>query len=138
DERMRDHLADRRGGGSTMFEEGEFRLGAIARAMVTGSRAGLTDVEQRTLSENVAANGGYLISDQELAADVIDRLRNKAQVINAGARTVVLPDAQEYAYARMTGGSTASWKLEGDPVTASDQSFDRVVLKPHTAIVMQK
>lgn len=116
--------------------EGAFRLGAVARAMVTGDRGSLTDLEQRARSLGVDANGGFLVPEP-LAARVIDRVRNAARVIQAGALTVPM-EVNELNLARMTGGSTAYWKSENAAVTESDQTYDRIQLKAKTAVVLQR
>jgi HK97 family phage major capsid protein len=134
EERMADVARERRGG--DWGDDGEFRLGACIRAMATGDRSSLSDVERRALSEGSDAAGGFLI-EESLSAQVIDKIRNKAQVIASGARTIPMP-GDTLNVARMTGGSTANWKNENQTVTESDQVYDRVTFRTKTAVVLQK
>lgn len=62
-----------------------FGLGRAVQGLVTGDWRG-AEVERRALSEGSNAAGGYLIPSP-LATSVIDRIRNEARVIEAGAMT---------------------------------------------------
>jgi HK97 family phage major capsid protein len=72
-----------------------------------------------------------------LASKVIDRVRNKAQVIAAGALTIPM-DSDTLNVARLATGSAAEWKLENAAVSESDQTYERVQLKAKTAVVLQR
>ncbi len=67
-----------------------FSLGRSVQAMVTGDWRG-AEVERRALSEGSNAAGGFLIP-APLATSVIDRVRNEARVIEAGAQTVAMDE----------------------------------------------
>jgi HK97 family phage major capsid protein len=65
------------------------------------------------------------------SADIIDRARNLAAVIQAGADVIPM-DAKIVQIGRLTGDPTASFRAEGSPVTASDPVFDNVTLTAKT------
>ena len=66
----------------------EFSLGRMVRGMVTGQWDG-ADLERRAMSEGSDAAGGYL-TPEILSGRVIDKVRNQARVLQAGAQTVPL------------------------------------------------
>ena len=75
--------------------------------------------------------GGTLVAQTLLPGEFIELLRNKARVIQAGARllsglvgNVTIP--------RQTGASTAYWAAEGQAVTESEGSFDSTTLSLKT------
>jgi HK97 family phage major capsid protein len=61
------------------------------------------------------------------ASDVIDRARNFAAVLKAGA-SVVPMDAKIVQIGRLTADPTAAFRTEGSTITASDPTFDNVTL----------
>ena len=61
------------------------------------------------------------------ASDVIDRARNFAAVLKAGA-SVVPMDAKIVQIGRLTADPTAAFRAEGSTITASDPTFDNVTL----------
>lgn len=65
------------------------------------------------------------------AGDIIDRARNHAAVIQAGAEIVPM-DAKIVQIARLTGDPTAAFRTEGSAVTASDLTMDNVTLTAKT------
>jgi HK97 family phage major capsid protein len=115
----------------------EFSLGRIAGALLGRlDRRELSDAEQRAMAEGVDSSGGFLIPEI-LSSRVIDRVRNKAQVIAAGALTIPM-ESDTLNLARLAGGNSAEWKAENDAVTESDQSWERVRLVTKTAVVLQR
>lgn len=64
----------------------------------------------------------------------IDRIRNQARVLEAGA-TVVPMTSDTLSIPRLATGVTAAWKAENAPVTQSDPAFERVVLDTKTLAV---
>lgn len=102
-----------------------FRLGRMVRGALTGVWEG-AGLEQRALSEGTLSQGGYLIPSP-LSASLIDRVRARMAVMQAGALTVPMTE-QTLALARLTGGSTVAWKAENQPITQSSMTFDRVTL----------
>jgi HK97 family phage major capsid protein len=133
EERVADWSAENGRGGDDWNAE-EFRLGHTLWAMATGDRSGLSDTEERALLES--GTGGLLVPEP-LSAEIIDQVRNQTQVLVAGARTIPMP-ADTLSIPRMTGGSTANWKTEGQPVSESTQTYDRVTFTARTAVVLQQ
>jgi HK97 family phage major capsid protein len=65
------------------------------------------------------------------ASKIIDRARNTAAVIQAGANVVPM-DANVVKIGRLTTDPTAAFRNEGNAVTASDPVFDNVTLTAKT------
>lgn len=84
-------------------------VGRLLRGMVTGSwdRA---ELEQRAMSEGVTANGGITLPTL-VSSDIIDRARNLARVIQAGAVTVPMPNAT-FRLPRLDTDPAAAWRNE--------------------------
>jgi HK97 family phage major capsid protein len=94
------------------------------------------DGERKAMTEGVAGDGGYLVP-APLAGNVIDLVRNKARVMQAGA-SVVPMTSSTLKIARQTGDPTGVWHAEGaSDITPSQLSFDAVTLtaKTLTALV---
>lgn len=68
--------------------------------------------------------GGVLVP-RPLASQMIELLRPRVVVRKAGARTVPM-SAGELRHAKQTGGATASYGGEIDPIEESEPSFDKV------------
>jgi HK97 family phage major capsid protein len=65
------------------------------------------------------------------AADIIDRARNYAAVMQAGAVTVPI-GAKIVQIGRLTADPAAGFRTEGSTITASDPTFDNVTLTAKT------
>lgn len=104
-------------------------FGAFVRAMVLGPR---NESEHRALSEGTDSAGGFTVPVLT-SAEFIDRLRAKATVIRAGARTVVL-ETDKQKIARLLTDPTSSWKVENALTTDSDPSFDSVTFDTQTLV----
>ncbi len=66
-----------------------------------------------------------------LDKDWIDLLRNKMQVVNAGAQEI--HDLQgKFAIPRLSAAATAYWVAESGAPTGSNQTLDQVLFTPHT------
>lgn len=89
------------------------------------------DVLQRDLNVGTATAGGHLVATELLASDFISMLRNKAKVIEAGAR-VIDGLMGNIAIPRQTSAATAYWVAEGTEPTESAPAFDQVSLSPET------
>lgn len=136
EERMLDWQARRRTRSSLTVEEArEFSLGRAVRGMVTGDwqDAGM---EQRALAEAVNSTGGFVVPEI-VSAQVIDLIRNQAQVLNAGA-TVVPMESDAVSIPRLAAAPVAHWKVENAAVVDSDPAFERVRLVAHTLPVLTK
>lgn len=110
-------------------------IGKYLRGIITGNWDG-ADAERRALSEGTLAAGGYLVPT-ELSATVIDKARNKARVIQAGAVTVPM-QTQTLKIARVTGDPTAAWKAENAAGTVSDLTFDAITFNAKTLFALVK
>lgn len=86
-------------------------LGHLVRAMTTTS--------------------GSAIVPTVWAGDLIDRARNMAAVLKAGAEIVPM-DAKTVQIGRLTGDPTAAFRTEGSTISASDPTFDNVTLTANT------
>ncbi|NES30062.1 phage major capsid protein [Micromonospora terminaliae] len=65
------------------------------------------------------------------AGDIIDRARNAARVLQAGA-TIVPMDAKTVQIGRLTTDPVAAFRTEGSLITATDPAFDNVTLDAKT------
>ncbi|MFG2058639.1 phage major capsid protein [Micromonospora sp. NPDC048930] len=75
--------------------------------------------------------GGQAVVPTEWAGQIIDRARNLAAVLQAGAQIVPM-DAKTVQIGRLTGDPTAGFRTEGSAITASDPTFDNVTLDAKT------
>ncbi len=104
-------------------------LGKYVRGIITGNWKG-AEREQAAMSEGVLGGGGYMVPTP-LSAEVIDRARNAAVVIQAGARTIPM-DSQTLRFARVTGDPLVAWRPENTAIPSGDMSFDSVTLTAKT------
>jgi HK97 family phage major capsid protein len=124
-----------RGGDYGDVPEGEFSLGSIAQALVSGDHRQLTDVERRAMAEGTDAAGGVLVPE-ELSSRIIDKARALAVIFRAGAGTAPMA-SDTLVLARLATDNVANWKSENAVVTATDQVWERVELKAKTVVVEQ-
>ncbi|MDH3669344.1 MAG: phage major capsid protein [Paracoccaceae bacterium] len=108
-------------------------LGGYLKSMVCG---GGSELERRALSEGVDASGGFTVPDI-LSSRLIDLVRNRTQVIRAGAVTVPLTSDQHYI-AKVASDAVPAWRSEAGSVAESDPSFARVELVPRSLAVLTK
>ena len=80
-----------------------------------------------TLNSTTESAGGVLVP-RPLASQMITLLRPRVVVRKAGARTVPM-SAGELRHAKQTGGATASYGGEIDPIVESEPSFDKIDTK---------
>jgi len=113
--------------------EGGVNLGNLMRAMVLGPR---NELEAQALHRGADSAGGYAVPD-EYAAEVIDLMRAKTAVVQAGARTVPL-DAARTHFLRIESDPVAGWRLERDQVKESDMTFGRTTFIPQSLAVIVK
>lgn len=107
----------------------QLSVGKCLRGIVTG-RWDHAEAERVAMTEGTLGSGGYLLPSP-LSSQIIDRVRNQAQVIRAGAITVPM-DAATLAIARVTGDPTAAWHSENGTLTSSEPTFDRVTFNAQT------
>lgn len=91
----------------------------------------------KTLSWLNELNGGALVAPQE-QGELIELLRNKEALVNAGARTVPLPPQGRLKYPRQTSPSNTYWVGENAPITASDVGTGEVTLQAKKLAVLIK
>lgn len=136
EQRMADWQARRANpGGFTAADGEEFSLGRLVRGMVTG-RWEDAELERRALAEGTDSAGGFL-TPEILASSVIDRVRNQARVIEAGAQTVPL-ESDRHSIPRLATGVTGAWRNENAAVTEQDPTFERVTFTPRTLAVLTR
>lgn len=76
---------------------------------------------------SLTTTGASAIVPTLWAGDFIDRVRNKAQVIAAGA-TVIPMDAKTVNIGRLSGDPTVAFRTEGTQIASADPTFDNVTL----------
>lgn len=116
-------------------EERKLSIGKYVRGIVTGNWEG-ADAERRAMSEGVLSDGGYLVPT-ELSSSVIDLARNKARIIQAGAKTIPM-SSNNLTFAKVLTAPTAYWKKENDPITESGMTFGAVTLNAKTLTSMSR
>ena len=118
--------------GFTPDDAKEFSLGRAIRGACTGDWRG-ADLERRALAEGTGAAGGFL-TPELLSGQFIDRVRNQARVLQAGATTVPL-DSDTQSVPRLATGVTGAWRNENTAVIQQDAVFERVTFAPKTLAV---
>lgn len=83
---------------------------------------------QKAMSWLTETTGGALVPPAEFG-ELIELLRNKEALVNAGARTVPLPPQGRIQYPRQTGPSTAYWVGESAPITDSTPQVGTLTLQ---------
>jgi HK97 family phage major capsid protein len=93
-------------------------LGSYLRSLVVG---GKTAAERNALSSSGVSAGGVTVPVL-LAAQLIDTMRAKSRVLQAGAATIRM-DEGEVMYAKLTGDGSAAWRAESQEITESQPTF---------------
>lgn len=83
------------------------------------------------LVRSMSTSSGSALVPTVWASDIIDRARNFAAVLQAGAEIVPM-DAKVVQIGRLTADPTAAFRTEGSTITASDPTFDNVTLTATT------
>lgn len=81
--------------------------------------------------------GGALVAPPE-QGELIELLRNKEALVNAGARVVPLPPQGRMVYPRQTAASTTYWVGENSPISSSDIGTGEVTLQAKKLAVLIK
>ncbi len=92
---------------------------------------------QKDLSWLTETRGGSLVAPPEMG-ELIELLRNKEALVNAGARTVPLPPQGRMKYPRQTSPSNTYWVGENSPITSSDIGTGEVTLQAKKLAVLIK
>jgi HK97 family phage major capsid protein len=111
-------------------------MGKYLGGVVTGRWTG-AQRELQAMSEGSLGGGGYLLPSP-LSSQIIDRVRNKAVVVAAGARTIPMETAT-LAMARVAasgGDVTPAWHAEAQPITASDMTFEKITFNAQTLVAL--
>jgi HK97 family phage major capsid protein len=112
-------------------EEGEITLGSVCRAMALG---GGSPAVRNALSEGTDSAGGVTVP-VVTSSTLIDALRARCTVFQAGAQTLVLDAGKSTTIAAIVSDPTAAWRVENSAVATSDMSFSPVTLTPKTLAV---
>lgn len=91
----------------------------------------------KTLSYLNELLGGALVAPAE-QGELIELLRNKEALVNAGARTIPLPPQGKLKYPRQTSASNTYWVGENAPITESDVGTGEVTLQAKKLAVLIK
>lgn len=83
------------------------------------------------LVRSMTTTTGSAVVPTVWAGQIIDRARNLAAVLRAGAEIVPM-DAKTVQIGRLTGDPTAAFRAEGSTISASDPTFDNVTLDAKT------
>jgi len=125
-----DRLADLN---NSYRDTNDFGFGEYIAAMVRGTN----DVSiKNALSEGTDSAGGYTVP-KRLLSNVIDKMRAKSTVIQAGALTVPL-DTQVTTIARIASDPAAGWRMENAAVAESDPTFEGVTFNARSLAVLVK
>ena len=113
-------------------EDGEVSLGGIVRAMVLG---GGSPAVRNALSIGSDTSGGVTVP-VVLSGMLIDALRARSVMFQAGANTLLLDTGKSTTIAAISGDPTATWRAENAAVNLSDMTFGSVSLVPKTLAVI--
>lgn len=91
----------------------------------------------KTLSWLNELTGGALVAPPEMG-ELIELLRNKEALVNAGARVVPLPPQGRMKYPRQTTPSNTYWVGENSPIPPSDIGTGEVTLQAKKLAVLIK
>lgn len=95
------------------------------------------NVGSKALSWLNELTGGALVAPPEMG-ELIELLRNKEALVNAGARVVPLPPQGRMKYPRQTAASTTYWVGENAPITESAIGTGEVTLQAKKLTVLIK
>lgn len=112
--------------GHVRHGEENLSLGKYLRGMVTGSWKDAEN-ERRAMAEGTLSSGGYLVPTI-LSSEIIDKARNQAAVLSAGARLFPMA-SQTVDVAKWTGDPTPGWHSEAGTISPSDGTLGRVRLQ---------
>lgn len=85
--------------------------------------------ERATYAVGAAATGGNLVATELLAGSFIDILRNKAMVVQMGAR-MMSGLVGNVAIPRQNAATAAAWVTEGNAPAQAEATFDQVPMSP--------
>lgn len=107
-------------------------FGELMKAMVLGG--GSRDI-RAALSIGTDSAGGFTVPEI-LSGQLIDRLRARSVMSQAGARTVLLDGGKSTTLASIVADPVAGWRAEGSDVATSDMTFGAVSFVPKSLAVI--
>ncbi len=113
-------------------ENGEVTFGGLIRAMCLG---GGSPAIRNALSIGTDSAGGLTVPTI-LLTQIIDRLRERSCMFQAGARSIVLDTGKSTTIAAINSDPVATWRAENADVNVSDMSFTPVSFTPKSLAVM--
>lgn len=113
-------------------EPGTF--GTMIRAIATGNLHGVTPEIRATMERGVNTAGGFTL-DEDLAAGVIDMIRSKNRVIQAGAETVNIT-GHSLRFVTVTKDPEPQFRNEGAPAAFNESTFGTFSMAPKSAAVI--
>jgi HK97 family phage major capsid protein len=116
-------------------EQPALSFGAILRGLATNRWEG-AELEQRAISSSPLTAGGHMVPTP-VAVNVIDRVRNAARVVQAGA-TVVPMTSGTLKYPRLVTEGTPSWRNEAAAISDTAMVFDSVTLIARSLAILVK
>lgn len=93
--------------------------------------------DRKALSWLNETTGGAIVAPPEMG-ELIELLRNKEALVNAGARVVPLPPQGRLKYPRQTSASTTYWVGENAPITESLIGTGEITLQAKKLAVLIK
>ena len=105
-------------------------VGGFIADLLTGRNDHCSDAERRAMLGSTDTSGGYFLTPKA-SSIVVDLARSASVCMAAGALTLPM-ETPEMTIARVTGDPTAYWRAEGQRITSSSQTFDRVTLRAKT------
>lgn len=121
---------------ASSYEQKEFKnlsLGKLIRGMATGDWKD-SDKEQQVVAANRDGSGGVLIP-APLSNELINMVRAKSVLMNAGARTVPMTSST-LVFAKQISDVVPHWKAEGAAIVQSDANFEPVKFEAKTLVGM--
>ncbi len=110
-----------------------FAIGDFIRAVALGPR---NSRERNALSSTLGSAGGYTIPEI-LSADLIDLMRAKSRVMEAGAKTFTMESADQL-FAKLTADPSPSWLHEGAEMTETAPTFGQIRFTARTLRMLVK
>lgn len=111
----------------------DFGFGEYVAAMVRGTDRPSV---RNALSEGSDSAGGYTVP-KHLMSQVIDKMRGKTTVVQAGAMTIPL-ETQVTTIARVAADPAAGWRLENEAIAESAPTFEGVTFTARSLAVLVK
>ena len=110
-------------------------LGGMIIGAATGRWMGM-EREKAAVVGSQDASGGFLVP-QYTAGNVIDLARARSVLSAAGMKTIQFPEnADTLKIGRVATDPTAYWRVEGGAISASNPTFEQLVLTPKVLAVL--